>query len=162
MGTINLPVRHMHSHSFAQWTSRYHWIDYHIKHMMDKPRVVIYLLQTEMVRDHPEYHNLNKMSQTLAAKQHQKSKQHRKKEESKITHQHCPAAADRMTNHGSLQTDLSSSYLWFQRLYFLLSKERHRLYSGILSRSHIRCSLNHISVNLGNLFQKEHLGFSYR
>ena len=99
MGTINLPVRHMHSHSFAQWIDRYHWIDYHIKQMKNKLRVVIYLLQTGMVRDHPEYHNLNKTSQTLAAKQHQKSKQHLKKEESKITHLHSPAAADHMTNY---------------------------------------------------------------
>jgi hypothetical protein len=33
-----------------------------------------------MLRDHPEYHNMNKTSQTLAAKQHQKSEHHLKKE----------------------------------------------------------------------------------
>ena len=48
--------------------------------MKDQLRVVIYLLHIGMLRDHPEYHNLNKTSQTLAAKQHKKSKHHLKKE----------------------------------------------------------------------------------
>jgi hypothetical protein len=63
--------------------------------MKDQLRVVIYLLHIGMLRDHLEYHNRNKTSQTLAAKQHKKNKQHLKKE-AKITHLYSPAVVDHM------------------------------------------------------------------
>uniref|UniRef100_A0A0A9CGE6 Uncharacterized protein n=1 Tax=Arundo donax TaxID=35708 RepID=A0A0A9CGE6_ARUDO len=73
-----------------------------------------------------------------------------------------------------MQIDRRSNYpldIWIQRLYFLLSKERHlshicnllcshrySLYPGVLPHWQTGCDLNYISVNLSYLLQRFHLG----